>query len=343
MPARVERRGRRVEARFQRGGVCYQPRDEQRAISGEGGRAHCRADRERQERSGGRAGARARAARRARRGDQRRQRASLSRPRACSARARPTRRCAASSTACSAHGTAPSRAPPPTGPRRRSARSRTRSSRARCRSSSAAPGSTSARCSTASPRCPPIDPAVREAVRALPVAEAYAALQAEDPERAAALNPADTTRVARALEVVRSTGKPLAHWQAQRVGGIGEAIELFPLVLLPDARGALRALRRAVRADARQRRRRGSRAPARPRPRPRPARSCARSACPRSPACLRGEWSREEALARGQQATRNYAKRQYTWFRRQPPEDWPRIETRKLRYRQPILKLYSDI
>jgi tRNA dimethylallyltransferase len=42
---------------------------------------------------------------------------------------------------------------------------------------------------------------------------------------------------------------------------------------------------------------------------------------------LRGEWSREEALVRGQQATRNYAKRQYTWFRRQPPEEWPRSET----------------
>ena len=40
-----------------------------------------------------------------------------------------------------------------------------------------------------------------------------------------------------------------------------------------------------------------------------------------------GEWSREEALARGQQATRNYAKRQYTWFRRQPPVEWPRAET----------------
>src|SRR6186713_1950649 len=81
---------------------------------------------------------------------------------------------------------------------------------------------------------PAIDPAVREAVRALPVAEAHAALRAEDPARAAALNPADTTRVARALEVVRSTGQPLAHWQAQSEGGIAEAIELFPLVLLPD-------------------------------------------------------------------------------------------------------------
>jgi tRNA dimethylallyltransferase len=44
---------------------------------------------------------------------------------------------------------------------------------------------------------------------------------------------------------------------------------------------------------------------------------------------LRGEVSQDEASDRGAQATRNYAKRQYTWFRRQPPEDWPRLETEK--------------
>ncbi len=98
---------------------------------------------------------------------------------------------------------------------------------------------------------PPIDPAVREAVRALPTAEAYAALQAEDPERAAALNPADTTRIARALEVIRSTGKPLAHWQARRIGGIGEAVALFAQSPPARPRVALRPLRPALRADAR--------------------------------------------------------------------------------------------
>jgi tRNA dimethylallyltransferase len=81
---------------------------------------------------------------------------------------------------------------------------------------------------------PAIDPAVRAAVRALPVEQAHAALAREDPDRAAALHPADTTRVARALEVVRSTGHPLAHWQARREGGIGHAVALRPLVLLPD-------------------------------------------------------------------------------------------------------------
>jgi tRNA dimethylallyltransferase len=40
---------------------------------------------------------------------------------------------------------------------------------------------------------------------------------------------------------------------------------------------------------------------------------------------LRGELSREEAIAAGQQATRRYAKRQYTWFAHQPPPQWPRF------------------
>ena len=173
---------------------------------------------------------------------------------------------------------------------------------------------------------PEIDPAVREAVRALPLSEAFAALQTEDPERAAALNPADTTRICRSLEVARSTGKPLAHWQQQRAGGIGEAIDLHPLILLPP-REALYA-----RCDARFERMLHEGAVeeveallARDLP---PALPVMRAiGVPEIAGWLRGEWSREEALSRGRQATRNYAKRQYTWFRRQPPQDWLRRET----------------
>jgi tRNA dimethylallyltransferase len=173
---------------------------------------------------------------------------------------------------------------------------------------------------------PAIDPAVREAVRALPVAEAYAALQAEDPERAAALNPGDTARVARALEVVRSTGRPLDHWQGERVGGIGGAVELLPLILLPD-RDRLNA-----RCDVRfERMLEGGAVEeveallARNLP---PVLPVMRAIGVREIAgWLRGEWPRKDALARGQLATRQYAKRQYTWFRRQPPAEWPCIET----------------
>ena len=40
---------------------------------------------------------------------------------------------------------------------------------------------------------------------------------------------------------------------------------------------------------------------------------------------LRGEQSLAQAISAGQQATRRYAKRQYTWFAHQPPQEWPRF------------------
>lgn len=171
---------------------------------------------------------------------------------------------------------------------------------------------------------PPIDETVRAQVRALPVPEAYAALSREDPERAARLAAADTTRVARALEVVRSTGRTLASWQTQTEGGIGHRISVRAGILLP-AREAL-----YTRCDARFVRmvERGAIDEV--------ARLLGRQLDPDLPvmraigvpelgAHLRGETSLEEAIVRGAQATRNYAKRQFTWLRHQPPAEWPRI------------------
>lgn len=92
---------------------------------------------------------------------------------------------------------------------------------------------------------PDIDLAIREAVRALPVEETYAALKREDPETAARLNAADTARVARALEVVRSTGKPLAHWHRRREGGIAGVVNIHAgVVVRPKADLAERAAQR---------------------------------------------------------------------------------------------------
>jgi tRNA dimethylallyltransferase len=95
---------------------------------------------------------------------------------------------------------------------------------------------------------PDIDPAIRAAVRAMPVGASYACLAAEDPDAAARLRPSDTTRVARALEVVRSTGTPLHVWQARRVGGIlGRMPVRAGVVLRPRAELAERA---SARLDA---------------------------------------------------------------------------------------------
>ena len=173
---------------------------------------------------------------------------------------------------------------------------------------------------------PPIDPAVRDAARALPVPEAYAALQREDPARAAALAPADAARIARALEVVRSTGRTLAEWQASKTGGIGGAVTLHPAILLPErselyARCDLRFARMIERGaidevEALLTRQLD------------PALPVMRAiGVPEIAAYLRSECTLDQARERGAQATRNYAKRQYTWFRRQTPVDWPRLES----------------
>jgi tRNA dimethylallyltransferase len=173
---------------------------------------------------------------------------------------------------------------------------------------------------------PAINPEVRKTVRALPTADAYAALQLEDAEAAARLSANDSARIARALEVVRSTGKPLAEWQQERVGGVGDAIELHAVVLLPerewlksrcDRRFAAMLDRGAVaEVEALLTRKLAPSLPV-----------MRAIGVPEIAAMLRGEINREEALTLGQTATRQYAKRQYTWFRRQPPQEWTRIRS----------------
>ena len=51
-----------------------------------------------------------------------------------------------------------------------------------------------------------------------------------------------------------------------------------------------------------------------------------RAPLPELAALQAGTVSQTEVLASGAQATRNYAKRQFTWFRNQSPPDWRRIE-----------------
>jgi tRNA dimethylallyltransferase len=170
---------------------------------------------------------------------------------------------------------------------------------------------------------PPIDPEVRQRVRAAAVEENRSRLAGLDPQAAERLKPADTNRIARALEVVLSTGRTLADWHSHREGGIGDLVELKPLILLPprewlyprcDERFARMVERGAVgEVEALLSRKLNPNLPV------------MRAIGVREiTAFLRGELSREEAIAAGQQATRNYAKRQYTWFAHQPPPEWPR-------------------
>lgn len=179
---------------------------------------------------------------------------------------------------------------------------------------------------------PEIDPTVRAAVRALPVAQAHDELARADPVAATRLNPGDTARVARALEVVRSTGTPLAQWQAQRLGGIGGEVQLLPLVMLPDRDwlGARIDRRFATMLD--QGRSEAEALLARM-DIPADAPILRAIGVPELRALLAGDIALHQAAEAGSLATRQYAKRQYTWFRRQPPDTWHRTsesETNKL-------------
>jgi tRNA dimethylallyltransferase len=171
---------------------------------------------------------------------------------------------------------------------------------------------------------PSIDPEVRSEVRVMSVASAHEALSREDPSAAARLNSTDTTRVARALEVVRSTGKTLAEWQRLKSGGIGDEVDLRPLILLPPRDWLYDRCDRRFKAMLEEGVAEVRALLAR---RLNPALSVMRAIGVREiRAFLEGEMDRGEALAVGRTSTRQYAKRQYTWFSRQPPEEWPRFQ-----------------
>ncbi len=183
---------------------------------------------------------------------------------------------------------------------------------------------------------PPVDMAIRAAVRALPIKDLRAALEADDAVMAARLHPNDPQRMARALEVVRATGRSLAAWQAAPdSGGIGDDVALCGRVVEPDR--ALLHSRIDARVDAMWA------AGALEEVRRLQARGLAESlpvmraiGVPPLLALLDGRMRESEALERWKLDTRRYAKRQSTWMRNQlggwdrgEPVDYDR-DTKKL-------------
>ena len=171
---------------------------------------------------------------------------------------------------------------------------------------------------------PPIDPEVRRQVRDASVGENRDRLLELDPATAARLKPADKARIARALEVVISTGKSLSEWQKEREGGIADDVDLRSVILLPprdwlyarsDERFAQMIEQGAIQeVKALLARNLQANLPI--------MRAIGVSEIS---AYLRGEVSLDEAITAGRQSTRRYAKRQYTWFANQPPAAWPRF------------------
>ncbi|MBB4326408.1 tRNA dimethylallyltransferase [Rhizobium leguminosarum] len=175
---------------------------------------------------------------------------------------------------------------------------------------------------------PEIPEALRKALRSRLLEEGpdglYAELAVADPAMAASLNRQDGQRIVRALEVMKSTGRSIADFQGQSGLVIIDAAQARKIVVLPDRavlhqringrfekmlqQGAEDEVRALLALDL-------------------PAEAPVMKAIGVSQitAMVRGEMTRDEVLEKGAAATRQYAKRQMTWFRNQMDDSWERL------------------
>ncbi|MGB3388799.1 MAG: tRNA (adenosine(37)-N6)-dimethylallyltransferase MiaA [Pseudaminobacter sp.] len=149
-------------------------------------------------------------------------------------------------------------------------------------------------------------------------------LMREDPEAALRLKPSDSQRIVRALEVLEASGRSIVAWQAERGRPLIEHASAHFFVTEPEraqlvhridqrfermlAAGALEEVRAltAMGLD--------------------PALPAMKAIGVRElQAADAGEISFDEAILRAKIATRQYAKRQSTWFRHQLGQEWRRL------------------
>ncbi|SEI07354.1 tRNA dimethylallyltransferase [Rhizobium tibeticum] len=154
--------------------------------------------------------------------------------------------------------------------------------------------------------------------------ELYRRLQERDPLVADSLRPQDGQRIVRALEILEATGRSIVDFQAQAGPVIVDPSTSRRIVVEPERA----VLHQRINARFEKMLEQGAADEVR-----------ALSALSLSPdmpvmkaigvsqiaAMLRGELTRDEVLERGAAATRQYAKRQMTWFRNQMDESWERL------------------
>lgn len=168
-------------------------------------------------------------------------------------------------------------------------------------------------------RLPRRDEAVRERLAERAAGEGRERLHAElakiDPAAARGIPPNNLQRVVRALEVYELTGRPISSFWSSPAGR--EALYVgvsWPQAELEDRMsrrceelfpGMIEEVRRLVPAEY------AGTEPA-----------FSSLGYPEALACVRGEATARQALLRFKRSTRQYAKRQATWFKRQVPVRW---------------------
>ena len=170
---------------------------------------------------------------------------------------------------------------------------------------------------------PPIPAEIREQVRARLTSDGVAALHAElkwrDPAAAARLMPGDRARITRALEVVLATGRSLLDWHDDNKPPDLDAAQAAKVFLMPerdelhrridarfDAMMAAGALDEVRALAARQL------DPALP--------AMKAHGVPWLIRHVAGEITLDQAIGEAKRDTRQYTKRQATWFRNQLPD-----------------------
>ncbi|WP_322988847.1 tRNA (adenosine(37)-N6)-dimethylallyltransferase MiaA [Hoeflea sp.] len=175
---------------------------------------------------------------------------------------------------------------------------------------------------------PPIPTDIRDSLRARLESEGIEVLHQElarlDPEMAVRLRPADRQRILRALEVVLATGRSIAEFQGRGSPMVVDPATARRLVLEPDRgllharinarfekmldEGAVDEVRQLILLDI---------SPQHP--------AMKAIGVNHLAAYLRGEMSLEKVIELSSAATRQYAKRQMTWFRNQFDSCWEKI------------------
>ncbi|KQS72680.1 tRNA dimethylallyltransferase [Rhizobium sp. Leaf371] len=175
---------------------------------------------------------------------------------------------------------------------------------------------------------PAVPDAIRSSLRARLLAEGADALHAElaniDPETAAVLRPGDGQRIVRALEVFAASGRSIRSFQDARGAMVVDPDRSLKIVVLPDRddlrrridrrfvamleRGAVEEVEALLALDL------ASDLPA-----------MKAIGVPQIAAMLQGTTDRRGVIETASAATRQYAKRQMTWFRNQLDESWQRI------------------
>jgi tRNA dimethylallyltransferase len=176
---------------------------------------------------------------------------------------------------------------------------------------------------------PAVPDALRAELRQRLETEGALALHEElaqvDPPMAERLNPGDGQRIVRALEVFRATGRSIGDFQKQSGPVLVDPDRALKLVVLPDRKVLHERINRRFEAMMDEGAIEEVEA------------ILALHLPPEMPAMkaigvsqitemISGRISRQDAIERASAATRQYAKRQMTWFRNQMDDRWQRVD-----------------